>query len=330
MPSVGFGPIMLVRNKAMKPCALIFYLVLFGSLAAQDMPLSQVLSPKEDWVLVGSDFGFTDAPTADDQGNFYVSDIKARLHRVNPKGKLEPFLEPIHGISGMKFGPKGEKLYACRARTRELVEIDLKTSTVKVLAKEVRPNDLVVTHKGYLYFTETSKKQVTLFNLSTGEMKAADVGITAPNGICRSPDQGTLAVSDFKGPHCWAFRIEPDGSLTSKQPYMTMRRKGVPTAHRELLPTFQSSCRGDGMITDAFGRYYVATELGVQYFDPTGRISGVIPGPPGIRGMTSVAFAGPNLEYLYATCFTQLYRLKTKTCGVLYQNGPQAYPPKKK
>ena len=36
------------------------------------------------------------------------------------------------------------------------------------------------------------------------------------------------------------------------------------------------------------------------------------------------------LEYLYATCFTQLYRLKTKTCGVLYQNGPQAYPPKKK
>ena len=23
------------------------------------------------------------------------------------------------------------------------------------------------------------------------------------------------------------------------------------------------------MITDAYGRYYVATELGVQYFDPT-------------------------------------------------------------
>ena len=314
----------------MKPCALFICFAVVGSLAAKDMPLSQVLIPGEEWGLVGSDFGFTDAPTADDQGNFYFSDMKQCLHRVNPKGKLEQFLEPIQGISGMKFGPKGKKLYACQARTRELIEIDVKTSVVKVLVKEVRPNDLVVTHKGYLYFTETPKKQVTLFNLNTGVMKAVDVGITAPNGICLSPDQGTLAVSDFKGPHCWAFRIEPDGSLISKQPYMTMRRKGVPTADRELLPTFQPSCRGDGMITDAFGRYYVATELGVQYFDPTGRISGVIPGPPDIRGMTSVAFAGPNLEYLYATCFTQLYRLKTKTRGVLYQNGPQAYPPKKK
>jgi gluconolactonase len=82
------------------------------------------------------------------------------------------------------------------------------------------------------------------------------------------------------------------------------------------------------MITAAFGRYYVSTELGVEYFDPTGRISGVIPGPAGIRGMTSVTFADPNLEYLYATCFNQIYRLKTKTRGVLYQNGPQAYPPK--
>ncbi|MDA1045965.1 MAG: SMP-30/gluconolactonase/LRE family protein [Verrucomicrobia bacterium] len=313
----------------MKRFFLIGCMVLCSSLMAQDMPLSQILIPGERWELVECMFGFTDAPTADDQGNFYVSDMKEGLYRINSKGEMAPFLKPIPGISGMKFGLKGKKLYACRAKTRELVEIDLQASAIKVLAKEVRPNDLVVTHKGFLYFTETPKKQVTFYNLNTGEMKAADVGITAPNGICLSPDQGTLVVSDFKGPHCWAFRVEPDGSLKHKQPYMTMRSKGVPTAERELLPTFRSSCRGDGMITDAFGRYYVATELGVQYFDPTGRISGVIPGPLGIRGMTSVTFAGPDLEYLYATCFTHLYRLKTKTRGVLYQNGPQAYPPKK-
>ncbi len=91
----------------MKRFTLFGCLALGGSLAAQDMPLSQVLIPGEKWESVGSDFGFTDAPTADDQGNFYVSDMKARLHRVSPKGKVEPFLEPIHGISGMKFGPKG-------------------------------------------------------------------------------------------------------------------------------------------------------------------------------------------------------------------------------
>ena len=138
---------------------------------------------------------------------------------------------------------------------------------------------------------------MTFINTKTGEINVADQGINGPNGICLSPDQGTLVVSDFRGKHCWAFRIEPDGSLKFKQPYMTMRRKPDPTK-RDTLPQFQPSCKGDGMITDAYGRYYVATELGVQYFDPAGRISGVIPGPPGIKGMTSVAFAGHNLEYL--------------------------------
>ncbi len=311
--------------------SLIGMLGFCGMLSAQDMPLSQVLIPGEDWQLTAFDHEFTDAPTADADGNFYYSDLRSEqgLYKIIPQGKVILYLKGMTGISGMKFGPDG-KIYACRARTRELVSIDPETNKMTVLAKDVRPNDLVVTHKGYLYFTETPKKQVTFYNIKTGKMKPADVGITGPNGICLSPDQGTLVVSDFRGKHCWAFRIEPDGTLAHKQPYMTMRRKPAPSEERTILPAFQPSCRGDGMITDAYGRYYVATELGIQYFDPTGRISGVIPGPAGIKGITSVTFAGRNLEYLYITSFDKIYRMKTRTRGVLYQNGPQAYPPKKK
>ena len=39
---------------------------------------------------------------------------------------------------------------------------------------------------------------------------------------------------------------------------------------------------------------------------------------------------GLNMEYLYITCFDKIYRMKTRTRGIVYQNGPQAYPPKKK
>ena len=306
-------------------------MALCGVAGAQDMPLSQVLIPGEKWQLVVDGLGFSDAPTVGDKGNFYFSDLRSEqgLFRVGTDGKVVPFLKGATGISGMKFGKDG-KLYACRARARELVSIDVKTSKITVLAKDVRPNDLVVTHKGFLYFTETAKKQVTFVNTKTGALKAADIGITGPNGICLSPDQGTLVVSDFRGKYCWAFRVESDGSLKFKQPYMTMRRKPDPIAEREILPEFKPSCRGDGMITDAYGRYYVTTELGVQYFDPTGRISGVIPGPHGIMGMTSVTFAGPNLEYMYITCFDKIFRMKTRTRGVLYQSGPQNYPPQKK
>lgn len=302
----------------------------FANLSAQDMPLSQVLVPGEDWVLAVDGIGFADAPTADDQGNFYFSDMKSDqgLFRVSPSGKVSPFLKGVTGVSGMKFGPDGN-LYACRARFRELVSVDTRTSKINVLARDVRPNDLVVTHKGHIYFTETPKKQVTFINPGTKEMKPADIGVNAPNGICLSPDQGTLSVSDFRGKHCWAFRVEADGSLKSRQPYMTMRRRPDPDAERAILPVFKPSCRGDGMITDAYGRYYVATELGVQFFDPTGRISGVIPGPRGIKGMTSVTFAGPELEFMYITCFDRIFRMKTRTRGVLYQKGPQSYPPKK-
>ncbi len=315
----------------MRQYFLTILLAIASPLLAQDMPLSQVLLPGEKWQLVVDGLGFCDAPTADGKGNFYFSDMRSEqgLFRIDAAGNVLPFLKGATGISGMKFGPDG-KLYACRGRTRELISIDVMTSKIRVIAKDVRPNDLVVTHKGYLYFTETPKKQVTFVNTKTGVTMAADVGITGPNGICLSPDQGTLAVSDFRGKHCWAFRVESNGALNHKQPYMTMRLKPNPNAERGILPKFNSSCRGDGMITDAFGRYYVTTELGVQYFDPTGRISGVIPGPPGIKGMTSVTFAGPKLNFMYITCFDKIYRMKTKTQGVLYQNGPQSYPPKKK
>jgi sugar lactone lactonase YvrE len=301
-------------------------------LAAQDMPLSQVLIPGEKWELVVDGIGFADAPTADAQGNFYFSDMKSDqgLFRLSPDGNKYPFLKGATGISGMKFGPDGKTLYACRAKDRELVSIDLESSKITVLAKDVRPNDLVVTHNGHVYFTETPKQQVTFLNPNSGETKAADVGITAPNGICLSPDQGTLAVSDFKGQHCWVFRIDPDGSLAHKQPYMTMRRKPDPDAERDILPKFKPSCRGDGMITDAYGRYYVTTELGVQYFDPTGRISGIIPIPHEAKGLTSVTFAGPSLSTIYITCFDKIYRMKTKTTGILYQEGPKNYPPRGK
>ena len=150
-----------------------FYLANLAT--AQDMPLSQVLIPGEDWQLVSNHNGFTDAPTADGEGNFYFSDMRSDhgLLKVAPPGKVHLYLEGATGISGMKFGPDG-KLYACRAKAGEVVVIDPKSSEMKVLAKDVRPNDLVVTHKGYLYFTETPKKQVTFINTKTGEIKIAD------------------------------------------------------------------------------------------------------------------------------------------------------------
>ena len=80
------------------------------------------------------------------------------------------------------------------------------------------------------------------------------MGRQKPNGIALTPDQGTLAVSDDGGRYTWVWRIEPDGSLSHRQPYITLR-----------TPAPDLPSKGDGMTTDAVGRFYV--DLGRRYSD---------------------------------------------------------------
>ena len=148
-----------------------------------------------------------------------------------------------------------------------------------------------------------------------GNMTVVSEGIVAkPNGITLSRDQGTLAVSDHGGKFVWAFRIEKDGSLSHPGNYMEMR---TPVADPEIA-------RGDGMATDVHGRYYVTTAEGLQMFDPTGRMGGVIATPDPESMLVSVCFAGPNHAYLYVANGGKIYRRKTKTSGALFFAEPKA------
>src|SRR6185295_7217843 len=131
-----------------------------------------------------------------------------------------------------------------------------------------------VTHRGHIFFTETGKKQVTFVDAKTKEKRVADTGLANPNGITLSPDQDTLAVSEAAGEFVYTFRIKPDGTLDAKSPYMTMRRPIDPKGEfkSQQPPPYLPRASGDGMTTDTLGRFYVTTAVGVQVFDPTGRL----------------------------------------------------------
>ena len=81
---------------------------------------------------------------------------------------------------------------------------------------------------------------------------------------------------------------------------------------------FTTASGGDGMASDTAGRYYVATALGVQVFDPTGRLCGVLPKPQLARSLTSCALAGPAREFLYVTNGDRVYRRKVQATGGLF------------
>jgi enterochelin esterase family protein len=274
-----------------------------------DLTLLRQLIPGQDWELVAENIGFADAPCSDTEGNFYYSDMKApAVYRIDAKdGKRTEIAK--EALSGMKFGPSG-LLYGCQGAKNRVISLDAKTGAIEVVASGVTPNDLAVSSSGFVYITETKQQQVTRIEIATGEVMVMDTGITRPNGIVLSNDGGTLAVSDHGGPYTWTFRVKNDNTLDAKMPTMSMRLEIDPKGEfrPKEPPPYISASKGDGSALDKIGRYYVTSALGIQIFDPTGRMCGVLPMPNTGKPLTSCTLAGMNHEYLYVTNGDKIFR----------------------
>ena len=283
---------------------------------AQDMALSDVLIDGEGWNVVSEGYGFTDGAATDADGNFYFADVSKgnTINKITVDGTISIFAENAPRISGMQFGPDG-RLYACQGGKPGKIVAFEKSGEMKIVANDVEPNDLVVTAKGGVYFTETGKAQVTYIAPGKPPIKAG-TGPAKPNGISLSLDQETIAVSDYGGEYVWTWRIGNDGMLEFSEPYMTMRLPTQVSVPGQPIAPAQPS-KGDGMTTDAAGRFYVTSGVGLQMFDPTGRLCGVIVSPQA-KPLVSVEFSGPELSYLYVCCGDKIYRRKTKTNGMLF------------
>jgi enterochelin esterase family protein len=301
-----------------------------------DMTLHRLLIEGEGWQQVVEGLAFCDGPMSDAEGNFYFSDMKgdgAGIYKISPDGKKTKLSS--EGVSGLKFGPDG-RLYACQGSKKRLIAIDLKTNAIEELATDVQPNDLVVSAKGHVYFTHTGKKEIVFVDAKTKEKRVVDTtivtttgsgtavtGINAPNGITLSPDQGTLAVSDYRGANVWTFRVNADGTLDAKAPTMTMRLPIDPKGEFKMAepPPYNPASGGDGMATDEQGRFFVATTLGVQVFDPTSRLCGVITRPQPDKPLTSCTLSGEGRAYLYVTNGDKIFRRKVQATGSIFYVG---------
>lgn len=293
-----------------------------GDLAV-DMTLHRLLVDGEGWQPAVEGLAFADAACSDAAGNFYYSDVRAGgIHRLGADGAKTKLSD--EAASGLKFGPDG-RLYGCLGAKKHLFALTPGGSAaIEVLATDVQPNDFVITDRGHIYFTETQKKQVTFLDPKTKTVRVVDTGLAAPNGIALSPDQGTLAVSESQGQHVYAFRINPDGSLDAKQAYMTLRRPIDPKGEfkPQELPPYLPRSSGDGMTSDTLGRYYVTSALGVQVFDPTGRLCGVLDKPQPGKPLTSCVLAGPKRDQLYVTNGDKIFRRRVQATGAPVATAP--------
>jgi len=276
--------------------------VLFLSQLVRAQEGLESVVPGGDWQVAVEGLGFADGLSYDASGNVFFADLRganAGVYKLSPDGKRTKLYDT--GRSGTRLGPDG-KLYACGGKT--LVAIDPAGGKVTPVAQDLGTNDLAVSKHGHVYITDTGKKQVTMVDPKTGKATAADTGITAPNGIGLSPDGATLYVSDYGGVNVYSFKVNADGTLSNKKALMTMKAP-------ENKPTVAG---GDGMTVDADGRCYVTSALGLQVFDVSGKLLGVLP-KPGNGPLVSAGFGGKALSTLYVACGDKIYRRETKTHG---------------
>lgn len=265
--------------------------------------VKEILVPGKGWELVSKGHRFTEGPAIDRQGNIFFTDIPSnRIHKISPDGKVTVFKEDTGAANGLMFGPDG-RLYACQNGRKRIVAYTM-DGVEHVVTEGVESNDLAITHRGAIYFTDPANHRVWFIE-PNGVRRVAHEGIERPNGIRLSSDQSLLNVADSRGRWVWSFQVQPDGTLANGQPF-----------HRLEIADDSSSTSADGMTVDSNGYLYVTTRIGLQVCDPPGRVVAIIDKPqPG--SLSNALFAGPDLQWLYVTAGDKVFRRPVRRKGVL-------------
>ncbi len=266
--------------------------------------LSDILIPGEDWQLVGDGYRFTEGTATNSAGEVFYQDIpNSKTYKVDINGKLTALKLDAKRASGTSFGPDGKR-YVAAGGTKQILSYDAGEKET-VVADSIAGNDLVVANNGNIYVTEpdgTQKPSKIYLVRPGGEKLIVDEGIKFANGVTLSPDQTQLYVTESASHWVWVYQVQPDGTLAFKQRYGWLH-----------VPDDQENAWSDGVRCDTAGRVYIASRLGIQILDQTGRVNAIIPIPSGQA--SNICFGGKDFDTIYVTAVDKVYRRKLKVRG---------------
>jgi gluconolactonase len=259
--------------------------------------------PGKDWELVSQGHKFTEGPAVDRDGNVFFTDIpNNRIHKIGLDGRVGVFKQDTGGANGLMFGPDG-RLYACQDGRKRIVAYAMDGKETAI-AEDVNSNDLAITARGEIYFTDPLHKRVWFIDAQGGK-RVVHEGIQFPNGVRLSPGQGFLIVDDSASRWVWWFQVQPDGSLANGD-----------SCYRLETPDESPATGADGMAWDTDGFLYVTTKMGIQVFDPPGRVMAILNKPqPG--SISNIVFGGPNRDTLYATAGDKVFKRPMRRKGTV-------------
>lgn len=270
---------------------------------------------------IATGFEFTEGPVWNPQGRFLIfSDIVGdSMYRWSSVEGVSVFRRPSHMANGNTYDRQG-RLVTCEHATSRVTRTE-PNGTIVVLAshyqgKELNsPNDVVVKSDGAIYFTDPNSGRGPRFGVPRKQelpvqgvfrLDPWDETLTLlvddfakPNGLCFSPDETRLFISDTERFHIRVFDVQPDGSLVNGRVWAQITAKGIGVP--------------DGMKVDREGTLYCCGPGGIHVFNADGHRLGVIRMP---EHTTNIAWGDDDLSTLYITAATSVYRLRTQAIGV--------------
>jgi hypothetical protein len=269
----------------------VVLLVAAATVSAQDIPLSKILVEKEDWrelapkklqnllvdnatwVHLDFRYGFGGGP------RLAAKDLpRITALRSEQGGKVLVWQGPYC----VTIGPDDNL-------TKEPVAFGWPPTVHE---------DIVVGRDGAQYTLGYDEAKGLLIDWDKKREEVKLEGMIKPWCLTFWPDQSQLVVGDAGGNYLWTARTAKDGKLGKPDRYYSLRVK--------------PGAKGSGvkaMVMDAGNLLYAATPLGVQAFDPTGRLCGVIL-PPTMEEMTAITIGGKDADALFVACGDKVYSRK--------------------
>ncbi len=265
------------------------------------------------------------------EGPVYFADLDLLLWSDIPANRImrlagdsvTVFRSPANFSNGNTRDFEG-RLVSCEHGTRRVTRTEI-DGTITVIADSYRgrrlnsPNDVVVKSDGSVWFTDpdygilsdyegfrAEREQdgchVYRVDPISGTVEIAADDFARPNGLCFSPDESVLYVSDTSASHdrtgnhhIRAFDVDAGGRL-----------------HRSRVFTEVEPGLPDGFRADENGNIWTSCGEGVHCYSPGGELLGKVLIPEVVSNLT---FGGPRRNRLFITASTSLYSLYVAVRG---------------
>ena len=299
-------------------------------LEVRDAGLRELIDPEAPIERVAGGLVFTEGPVWR-KNELLFSDIpndRIARWRRRPEGpELTTFATGMS--NGLTLDRQGRVL-AAEHYGRRVTRV-AEDGTRTVLAERFQgkrlnsPNDIVVKSDGSIYFTDPpygvhrvpagtvrppewwtkpidGKEQGAhgVYRItSDGSLHLLVDDFALPNGLAFSPDESVLYIDDSARRHIRAFDVRPDGTLTGSRVLLDMASDdpGVP----------------DGLKVDVRGNVFCTGPGGTWVCRADGKLLGRIISPE----LPANLAWGEDGSVLFLTARTSVYRLATKTRGML-------------